>query len=544
MTALAPKTFAKIAAAPPRVTNSSNKQGAFKDRTKPEHVRDSNIVAAKAVANAVRTSLGPKGMDKMIQSGDGSVTITNDGATIVKQMQVMHPAAKMLVELSKAQDVEAGDGTTTVVVIAGALLDASSKLLAKGIHPTIISESFQKAAAKSKEILTKISIPVKLTDRQSLLQSAATSLNSKVVSQHSSLLSPIAVDAVMRVIDPTTATNVDLRDIRLIKKLGGTVDDTELIDGLVLDQKTSGYEGPKKVEKAKIALIQFCISPPKTDMENNVVISDYTQMDRVLKEERAYILNIVKKIKACGCNVLLIQKSILRDAVNELALHFLAKMKIMVIKDIERDDVEFVCKSLNCKPIASVDHLFPESLGSAELVEEVTTGQSKLVKMTGVANPGKTVSVICRGVNNLILEESERSIHDALCVIRCLVKERALIAGGGAPEIELSIRLTEYANTLTGMEQYCFRQFAEALEVVPYTLAENAGLNPIATVTELRNRHAKGEYTAGINVRKGAITDILEENVVQPLLVSISAITLASETVRSILKIDDIINTV
>lgn len=538
-----PKSFAKVAAAP-RVTNASNKQGAFKDRTKPEHVRDSNIVAAKAISNAVRTSLGPKGMDKMIQSQDGSVTITNDGATIVKQMQVMHPAAKMLVELSKAQDVEAGDGTTTVVVIAGALLEASSKLLAKGIHPTMISESFQKAAAKSKEILTKMSIPLKLTDRQSLLQSAATSLNSKVVSQHSALLSPIAVDAVLRVIDPVTATNVDLRDIRLLKKLGGTVDDTELIDGLVLDQKSSGYEGPKKIEKAKIALIQFCISPPKTDMENNVVINDYTQMDRVLKEERAYILNIVKKIKAAGCNVLLIQKSILRDAVNELALHFLSKMKIMVVKDIERDDVEFICKSLNCKPVASVDHLLPESLGSAELVEEVTTGSSKIVKMTGVANPGKTVSVVCRGVNNLIIDEAERSIHDALCVIRCLVKERALIAGGGAPEIELSIRLAEHANTLTGMEQYCFRQFAEALEVVPYTLAENAGLNPIATVTELRNRHAKGEYTAGINVRKSTITDILEENVVQPLLVSISAVTLASETVRSILKIDDIINTV
>jgi len=540
--AAAPKSFAQMARAP-KVTNAQNKSGAFKDRTKPEHVRDSNIVAAKAIANAVRTSLGPKGMDKMIQSADGSVTITNDGATIVKQMQVMHPAAKMLVELSKAQDVEAGDGTTTVVVIAGALLEASSKLLAKGIHPTMISESFQKAATKSKEILTKISIPVKLTDRQSLLQSAATSLNSKVVSQHSSLLSPIAVDAVMRVIDPVTAVNVDLRDIRLLKKLGGTIDDTELIDGLVLDQKSSGYEGPKKIEKAKIGLIQFCISPPKTDMENNVVINDYTQMDRVLREERAYILNIVKKIKAAGCTVLLIQKSILRDAVNELALHFLAKMKIMVVKDVERDDIEFICKSLSCKPAASLDHFSAESLGYAELVEEVSTGSSKIVKMTGVANPGKTVSVLVRGVNNLIIDEAERSLHDALCVIRCLVKERALIAGGGAPETELSIKLSEHANTLTGMEQYCFRQFAEALELVPYTLAENAGLNPIATVTELRNRHSKGEYTAGINVRKGVITDILEENVVQPLLVSISAITLASETVRSILKIDDIINT-
>lgn len=539
MTQPAAPTFAQVA----RQGGTAQKPGAFKDRSKPEHVRDSNIVAAKAVANAVRTSLGPKGMDKMIQAGDGSVTITNDGATILKQMQVLHPAAKMLVELSKAQDIEAGDGTTTVVVIAGALLDAASKLLAKGIHPTTISESFQKAATKSKEILQKMSIPVKLTDRTSLLQSASTSLNSKVVSQHSGLLSPIAVDAVMKVIDPTVATNVDLRDIKLIKKLGGTVDDTELIDGLVLDQKTSGYDGPKKVEKAKIGLIQFCISPPKTDMENNVIINDYTQMDRILKEERQYILNIIKKIKAANCNVLLIQKSILRDAVNELALHFLAKMKIMVVKDIERDDIEFICKSLNCKPIASLDHFTPEMLGHADLVEEVSTGASKIVKMTGVANPGKTVSVVVRGVNRLVIDEAERSIHDALCVIRCLVKERALIAGGGAPEIELAIRLAEYANTITGMEQYCFRAFAEALEVIPYTLAENAGLNPIATVTELRNRHALGEVTTGINVRKGVITDILEENVVQPLLVSTSAVSLASETIRSILKIDDIINT-
>jgi len=541
VTPAAAPSFASVAASGAKT--NMNTAGAYKDRTKPEHVRDSNIVAAKAVANAVRTSLGPKGMDKMIQASDGSVTITNDGATILKQMQVLHPAAKMLVELSKAQDIEAGDGTTTVVVIAGALLEAASKLLGKGIHPTVISESFQKAATKSKEILQKRSMRVELTDRQSLLQSASTSLNSKVVSQHSSLLSPIAVDAVMKVIDPTTATNVDLRDIRILKKLGGTVDDTELIEGLVLDQKTSGYDGPKKIEKAKIGLIQFCISPPKTDMENNVVINDYTQMDRILKEERQYILNIVKKIKAVNCNVLLIQKSILRDAVNELALHFLAKMKIMVCKDIERDDIEFICKSLNCKPIASLDHFTAENLGSADLVEEVTTGSSKIVKMTGVANPGRTVSVLVRGVNRLVIDEAERSIHDALCVIRCLVKERALIAGGGAPEIELAIHLAEYANTLGGMEQYCFRAYAEALEVIPYTLAENAGLNPIATVTELRNRHVQGEYNAGINVRKGMISNILEENVVQPLLVSTSAISLASETVRSILKIDDIINT-
>ncbi|KAF6035439.1 CCT4 [Bugula neritina] len=424
-------------------------------------------------------------------------------------MKLLHPAARMLVELSKAQDIEAGDGTTSVVVIAGALLDASSKLLAKGIHPTTISDAFQEAAKKGCEILEKMSNPVQLNDKESLLKSASTSLNSKVVSQYSSVLSPIIVDAVLRVIDPAKATNVDLKDIRVMQKLG------------------FGF---------------FLHIPPKTDMENNVVISDYTQMDRIMKEERQYILNIVKTIKKSGCNMLLIQKSILRDAVNDLALHFLAKLKIMVVKDIEREDIEFICKGLGCKPIASLDHFTADMLGSAELVEEMHAGSSKIVKVTGVQNPGRVVSVIVRGSNKLVLEEAERSIHDALCVIRCLVKKRALIAGGGAPETELSIRLREHADTLSSMQQYCFRAYADALEVVPFTLAENAGLNPIATVTELRNRHANGEIHTGINVRKGMITNILDENVVQPLLVSTSAITLASETVRSIMKIDDIVN--
>lgn len=522
----------------------TSKRVAYKDKAKPTEIRFTNINAAKAVASAIRTSLGPKGMDKMIQSGNGDVTITNDGATILKQMQVFHPAAKMLVELSKAQDVEAGDGTTTVVVIAGSLLDAAARLLEKGIHPMTISDAFGVASDKGVEILKSIAIPVELNDRESLLKSASTSLNSKVVSQYSNLLGPISVDAVLKVIDPKTATNVNLKDIRVITKLGGTVEDTEMVDGLVLEQKISHLAGGvTSVEKAKIGLIQFCLSPPKTDMDNQVIVSDYTQMDRVLREERQYILDLCKKIKKAGCNVLLIQKSILRDAINDLALHFLSKMKIMVLRDIERDEVEFICKSLGCRPAASIDHFTADVLASAELVEEVSTGAAKVVKITGVATPGKTVSILVRGSNKLVLEEAERSLHDALCVVRCLVKNRALIPGGGAPETELSINLAQYANTLSGMDSYCVRAFSEALEVVPYTLAENAGLNPIATVTELRNKHAQGEKTAGINVRKGTITNILEENVLQPLLVSTSALTLATETVRSILKIDDIVNT-
>merc|ERR1719419_586633 len=312
-------------------------------------------------------------MDKMIQDAKGEVTITNDGATILNQMNVIHPAAKMLVELSKAQDIEAGDGTTSVVVLAGSLMEAAEKLLAKGIHPTTISDSFQKAANKSVEILTNMAIPVDLSDRESLLKSATTSLSSKVVSQHSSELSPIAVDSVLRVVDPARENNVNLKDIKVIKKIGGTVDDTELIDGLVLEQRSSNVNGPKRVEKAKIGFIQFQVSPPKTDMDNQVVVSDYAAMDRVLKEERAYILNIVKQIKKAGCNVLLIQKSILRDALSDLATHFFDKMKIMVVKDIEREDVEFLCKTLGCRPIASLDHFTSENLVSAELVEEIQT---------------------------------------------------------------------------------------------------------------------------------------------------------------------------
>ncbi|XP_043482382.1 T-complex protein 1 subunit delta [Leptopilina heterotoma] len=516
---------------------------AYKDKTKPTDIRSSNINAAKAVSDAIRTSLGPRGMDKMIQAANGEVTITNDGATILKEMNVVHPAAKMLVELSKAQDSEAGDGTTSVVIVAGALLEAADNLLHKGIHPTSISEAFQIAATKAVEILMDLRVTVNLSDKASLVETAATSLNSKVVSQHSGILAPLAVDAVLKVTEPGRENSVDLKDIKVIKKLGGTIEDTELIDGLVFTQKSSNVNGPRRIEKAKIGLIQFCLSPPKTDMDHNVVVSDYSAMDRVLKEERAYILNIVKQIKKAGCNVLLIQKSILRDALSDLAIHFLDKIKVMVIKDIEREDISYVCKTLGCRPIASLDHFTAENLSSAELCEEVATGNSKFVKITGIQNPGRTITIVVRGSNKLVLDEADRSLHDALCVIRCLVKQKALIAGGGAPEIELALKLAAYAQTLGGVDGYCVRAYANALEVIPSTLAENAGLNPIATVTELRNRHSQGEILTGINVRKGAITNMFEEKVFQPLLVSTSLITLASETVRSILKIDDIINT-
>ena len=521
--------------------NKDRKQ--FKDKEKPTDIRLSNIEAAKAVADAIRTSLGPKGMDKMIQGKTGDVTITNDGATILKEMQVFHPAARMLVELSKAQDIEAGDGTTSVVVICGSLLEAAKKLLHRGIHPTTISEAFQVAQTKAVEILTSIAQPIQLSDIESLVKMASTSLNSKVVSQYSNLLAPLSVDAIMEIIDPNTATNVNLTDIKVVAKVGGTVEDTRLVKGIVLTQKAQAT-GVHRVERAKVALIQFCLSPPKSDMDSQVVISDYTQMDRILREERAYILDLCKKIKKSGANVLLIQKSILRDALNDMALHFLTKMKVLVLKDIERDEIDFVSRTLGCRPIASADHMLPEHLGLADLVEEISIGGgNKVVTITGCQTSAKTCSILVQGSNKLIAEEAERSIHDALCVVRSLVKNKNMIAGGGAPETELSIKLAHYAASLSGVESHCIKAFADAMEIIPFTLAENAGLPPINIVTELRNRHAEGEAMAGINVKKCCITNITEENVLQPLLVSVSAITLASETVRSILKIDDIVNT-
>ena len=521
------------------------------------------IFFLQAVADAVRTSLGPRGMDKLVVNADGSTLISNDGATVLRQMNVLHPAAKMLVELSAAQDVAAGDGTTTVTVLAGALLEACANLLQKGIHPGTIASSFLAAADKSCEIIEQsaASIPVDLTDRQSLLSAVETCLASKVVAENSDLLAPIAVDSVLGLLseeqlkgpekDAGSAFQrsknpiVDLRDIRIVEQVGGTVDDTELVKGLVLTKGASktAASAVSSMKDAKIALLQYCLTAPKTDMDNQVVVSDYAAMDRILREERKYILGQCKAIKKSGCNVVLIQKSILRDAYNELSLHFLAKMGILVVTDIERSDVDFICRTLGCTPIAHPEQLGPDKLGQANQVADVWMegGSNKVVKFTGVKNPGRTTTVLLRGSNDLVLREASRSLHDAQCVVRSLVQQRALTAGGGAPETEVALRLHEYAVTLTGKDAYCFAAFADAMEVIPYTLAENAGMKPIEVVTELRAKHSAGQASMGINVKKSIVSDMHALHVIQPLLVTTSAIRLATETVAMIMKIDDLI---
>ena len=553
-----------MSSAPSTYTGASRRTGdTMMGSSKGKDVRTSNIVAAKAIATAIRTSLGPRGMDKLLQLKDGQTIISNDGATILEHMSVLHPAAQMLVDLSHSQDVEAGDGTTTVVVLAGALLEACAGLLSKGIHPTVIAQSFLKAADKVSEIYKEISRPVLLSDRQSLLHAVDTCLSSKVVAQNSDILAPIAVDSVMGLLGITPSTkpddipqNVDLRDIRVVQQVGGTVDETELVHGLVLPApKASGTGGPTSAEKAKIALIQFCLSAPKTDMDNTVIVEDYAAMDRLLREERKYILTQCKALKKAGCNVVLIQKSILRDAYNELSLHFLAKMGIMVVTDVERADVPFICKTLGCSPIAHIDQLngpnASKYLGGAEKVSHVyLEGAShRVVKFTGVANQGPTMTVLLRGSNSLVLAEAERSLHDAQCVVRSLIKERAMIAGGGAPETQAAYALHQYARSLeSGMMVPCIKAFADAMEVIPYTLAENAGLKPIEIVTQLRKMHAEGIVGAGVDVIKKkstteveGVSDMYERNILQPLLVSTSAVQLATETVCMILKVDDMI---
>lgn len=525
--------------------SKAQKGETMKKSEKVDDVRISNIRAAKSISMIMRTSLGPKGMDKLLETGRGEVIITNDGATILKNLSVMHPTANLLIQTSKAQDVEAGDGTTSVVILSGSFLDKAERLIEKGVHPSMISEGYALALNKSIEIINKVAKKINIEDEDYLVQCVKTSLASKIVSQNSSELAPLAIQAIKKIVNIKTATNVDLNDIKIVKKQGGTMDDIELIEGLVFpdNRPSQSAGGPTKIVNPKIAVLQFCLSSPKTDIENNIAINDYSQIDRVLKEERKYILELVKKISASGANVLLIQKSILRDSINDLALHFLAKKRIMVVRDIERTDVEFICKTLNCVPIAHIDNLKPEKLGNADIAEDVDLSDGSKIFKIGIKN-SPTATILVRGTSNLILDEAERSIHDALCVLRCLVKNKGIIGGGGAIEIELWRQLEEYAQSLDkGAMSQVVKAYSEALEIIPLTLAENCGVSPIKVITELRNKHKNGLLYSCLKARNGQIVDdALEHNIMQPALVTISALTLATEVTRMILKIDDILD--
>ena len=530
---------------------SATNPPAFQGQEHPTDVRMSCILAAKSVADAVRSSLGPCGMDKLIQLKDGTVIITNDGATILKHMGATHPASKLMVSMSQAQDVAAGDGTTSVVIFAGAFLQACKILLERKLHPSLISDALK--------ILDSMKIPFSSDyvytpeGRESLIKSAVTSLSSKITSQWSEILAPLAVDAVLKVFD---GKNVNINDIRVVQKVGDVLEQSKLVDGIVFEHRLirpkaqSKDDGTKqnlaKIENAKIAMIQFQLSPPKTDMDSQVILDTYDQMDRVQKEQRQFVLRMVKAIIDTGADVILLQKSILRDAISDLALAALQnnkRKKILVVRDIERNDVDFVCRTLGCKPIASVEGLSPEKLGHAGLVEEHMTPGGPIVTITGLDTNSKTVSILLRGSNELIIGEAERSLHDALCVIRSLLYERSFLPGGGAPEVELAVFLAQKAKEIGGDIGHCVACFAECLDVVPYTLAENAGLSPLEIVTKLRDEHSKGNKNFGVSITAKGPHDMVQENVLQPFLVTKSAVQFAIETVRMLMKVDDILAT-
>lgn len=524
---------------------SATNPPAFQGAEHPTDVRMSCILAAKSVADAVRSSLGPRGMDKLIQLKDGSVIITNDGATILKYMEAAHPASKLMVSMSHAQDVAAGDGTTSVVIFAGAFLNACKTLLERKLHPSLISDALKMVGEKALEIIDGMKIPFKSEndftpeEREILINSATTSLSSKLTSQWADVLAPLAVDAVLRVHD---GKNVDLNDVRVIQKVGGILDDSELIDGIVFEHRLlRENSATRTLKNAKIAMIQFGLSPPKTDMQSQIVLSDYNQMDRVQREQRKYILQMVQSIAKTGANIILLQKSVMREPISDLALSFLEKKGILVVKDVDRSDVDFVCRTLGCKPIASLEGLTADKLGYADLVEEKQTPGGAIVKITGLKTQAKTVSILLRGSNELMIGEAERSLHDALCVIRSLVYERALLPGGGAAEVELAVKLSQYASTVGGELGHCIQCIADSLDIIPYTLAENAGLKPLEVVTKLRELHTKGEKNYGISITANGPADMIAEDVLQPFLVTKSAISFASETVRLLMKVDDIL---
>ncbi|PDM25909.1 thermosome subunit [Candidatus Bathyarchaeota archaeon B24-2] len=505
-------------------------------RSRGREAQHANIMAARIVAEAVKTALGPKGMDKMLVDSFGDVTITSDGKTILNEMEVQHPAAKMMVEVAKTQDNEVGDGTTTAVVVAGELLGKAEELINKNVHPTVIIDGYRKAEEKALEILEKIAIKVEPTDKEYLKKVAMTSMASKLVSENKEQLAEIATSAVLHVARKVKDQyRVDLDDIMVEKKPGESVLDTKLIYGIIVDKEVVHPGMPKRVENAKIALLNLALEVEKTEFDAKINIETPEQMEAFLKEEENMLREMVDKIKSAGANVVLCQKGI-----DDMAQHFLANEGILAVRRVKKSDMEKLAKATGGRIVNNIDDLTPEDLGEAGLVEERKIGDDKMVFIEKCKNP-KAVAIFIRGGTERLVDEAERSIHDALCVVRDVVQEPKVMAGGGAPEIEVAKALREYSESLAGKEQLAVQAYAEAIEAVPITLAENAGLDPIDIISELRARHEKGELWAGIDVLEGDVKDMRELEVYEPLAVKKQIIKSATEAASMILKIDDVI---
>ncbi|MEX1053455.1 MAG: thermosome subunit beta [Nitrosopumilaceae archaeon] len=495
-----------------------------------------NIAAAKLVAELVRTSLGPRGMDKMLVDSLGDVTITNDGATILKEIDVQHPAAKMMVEISKAVDNEVGDGTTSSVVFAGSLLAKAEELLDKDVHATVIIDGYQAAADKALSLLAELAKSVDPEEKEILLKIAKTSMESKLVSEDSTMLSKLVVDAILQVSEKQGESNkVDLDNIKVEKKAGGSIRNTSLIKGIVLDKEVVHSGMPTKIEKAKIALVNAPLEIEKTEMSAEIRITDPTQMQMFLEEENRMLKAMVDKISEVGANVLICQKGI-----DDIAQHYLAKAGILAVRRVKESDMTKLAKATGGRNSTNLDDLTSKDLGSAEHVEQRKVETDKWVFIEGCRNP-RAVTLLIRGGSQRVVDEVDRSLHDALMVVKDVIEKPAVVAGGGAPEEYLASCLKDWADRFEGREQLAIKKFAEALEIIPLTIAENAGMDPIDTMVTLRAKQSQGKKWTGIDARNTRIADMYLLDIIEPVAVKEQIIKSATEAACMILRIDDVI---
>ncbi len=505
-------------------------------RTKGRNAQSNNILAAKAVAEAVRSTLGPKGMDKMLVDSMGDVVITNDGATILKEIDVAHPAAKMIIEVSKTQESEVGDGTTTAVVLAGELLKKAEDLV-EDVHPTIITQGYRQALGKALEVLRGLAVPIKAGDKATLLRIASTSMASKGASAYTDVLADITVNAVSAVAEVgTDGKNVVDKDaIKIEKKTGGSVQDTQLVLGVVLDKERCHTRMPKSVKSGKIALLNAALEIKKTEVDANIEITDPNQFQAFLEEEEKTIRRLVDTVKGSGATVLFTQKGI-----DDLAQHFLAKEGIFAVKSVSEKDMKKLARATGAKIVSNVKELTKDDLGFSGVVEQRKIGNDELTFVTECPT-AKAVTILCRGGTEHVIDEVERTLDDAIGVVTTALKDGQLVAGAGAPEVEVALQLRKYAATVGGREQLAIEAFADAMEIIPRTLAENAGLDAINVLVDLRSAHEAGKKTWGINLDSGKVEDMLANHVVEPLRVKTQAIQSATEVATMILRIDDVI---
>ncbi len=505
-------------------------------REKGRGAQSNNIMAARAISDAVKSTLGPKGMDKMLVDSMGDVVVTNDGATILKEIDVEHPAAKMIVEVAKSQDEECGDGTTSAVVLTGELLKYAGDLLDQNIHPTIITHGYKLAAIKAIETLNKLAIDIKPNDKKTLKNIAMTSMASKGASSEKEHLADIVVDAVLSIAEKVdNKTVVDLDNIQIEKKQGGGIANTDVISGIILDKERVHEGMPKQVKNAKIALVDVALEVKKTEVDARIQINDPTQLQSFLDEEEGMIRKMAEKVKKSGANVLVCQKGI-----DDIAQHYLAKDGIYSVRRAKKSDMEKLAKATGANIIGNLDSLTSKDLGYAGLVEEKKIGDDKMTFVTQCKNP-KAVSILIRGTTEHVVDELERALHDALSVVSIAIEDGKMTAGGGAAATAISMVLRDYATTVGGREQMAIEAFANAIEIIPKTLSENAGLDPIDMMLEIRNAHKKGNKYAGVNVFTGKIEDMIKNNVIEPLRVSKQEIEASSEAANMILRIDDVI---